>query len=584
MKVKMYIDPDGYIYQADEDGQSIQFRDSVMNLSWMCSHLLTDKVRKEARPAQEVLDEEAALQGWQPWEKPEAQAVEAKSNAVKLAEDVLSAVKHFKGKLTAEGCRQALGKSYFSHGGLDLGDFQCSPRGVKLIPRGEDFMDLTWSKFIKFCRENGLMEEATTPCNPKPVPSTDAAATSADPAAAPPAATSTTLESEEDAEASTLRPSSPDGQTPLSAPASPADAGAAAQSLSAAVPASLEVQPSASSAFDYTGLDRPTVDALHWAEREICEARRDYVAKLAQAVYIAHDALCGGVVQNSDNSKHGHRGDDAFVSWCASVGMKRSTAYNLLQVAGLLNGATPEEQAVLEAASPSLLYAAAKPSAPAQLVQRVKDGDITTHKQYQELLAQLKAKEQELADEKAAHQAESRACSELLADEQQRRQAANEARIAAEKTAQEAKESCRTARKALDAARDQLRTQTARVKELEDRPIEVRGADSDDIARWRSEGAKPVQDKLDQAQAEAAALRERVRELEASQTDSESTEVSVSRQIAGTVESILRAQFEALDALPYEVFEAAVEPFEALRDKLSEALEFGTWPSGKENT
>ena len=584
MKVKMYIDPDGDIYRADEDGQSIQFRDSVMNLSWMCSHLLTDKVRKEARPAQEVLDEEAALQGWQPWEKPEAQAVEAKSNAVKLAEDVLSAVKHFKGELTAEGCRQALGKSYFSHGGLDLGDFQCSPRGVKLIPKGEDFMDLTWSKFIKFCRENGLMEEATTPCNPKPVPGTDAAATAADPAVTPTAETSTTLVSEEDAEASTPKPSSPDIQAPLSAPASPADAGAVAQSLSAAVPASLEAQPSASSAFDYTGLDRPTVDALHWAEREICEARRDYVAKLAQAVYIAHDALCGGGCDKLSQAHNNQHSEKTFGAWCTHVGISRKTGERLLQVAGLLNGATPEEQAVLEAANPSLLYAAAKPSAPAQLVQGVKDGDITTHKQYQELLAQLKAKEQELADEKAAHQAESRACSELLADEQQRRQAANEARIAAEKTAQEAKESCRTARKALDAARDQLRTQTARVKELEDRPIEVRGADPDDIARWRSEGAKPVQDKLDQAQAEADALRERVRELEASQTEGESAEVSVSRQIAGTVENILRAQFEALDALPYEVFEAAVEPFETLRDKLGEALEFGTWPGGKENT
>ena len=445
-------------------------------------------------------------------------------------------------------------------------------------------MDLTWSKFIKFCRENGLMEEATTPCNPKPAPSKDAAATAADPAVTPTAETSTTLESEEDAEASTLRPSSPDGQTPLSAPASPADAGAAAQSLSAAVPASLEVQPSASSAFDYTGLDRPTVDALHWAEREICEARRDYVAKLAQAVYIAHDALCGGAGSQCGRAHNNQHSDDTFRLWCESVGLGKTTAYKLLQVAGLLNGATPEEQAVLETASPSLLYAGAKPSAPAQLVQGVKDGDITTHKQYQELLAQLKAKEQELADEKAAHQAESRACSELLADEQQRRQAANEARIAAEKTAQEAKESCRTARKALDAARDQLRTQTARVKELEARPIEVRGADYDDIARWRSEGAKPVQDKLDKAQAEAAALRERVRELEASQTEGESAEVSVSRQIADTVESILRAQFEALDALPYEVFEAAVEPFETLRDKLSEALEFGTWPSGKEST
>ena len=500
-------------------------------------------------------------------------------NAVKLAEDVLSAVKHFKGELTAEGCRQALGKSYFSRGGLDLGDFQCSPRGVKLIPKGEDFMDLTWSKFIKFCRENGLMEEATTPCNPKPAPNTDAAATAADPAATPTAATSTTLESAEDAAASTPGSWTEPTQPSPSGPCSPADCGTA-------VP--LACAPSASATpaagFDYGGLDQPTVDTLHLAEKMIADARRDYIAKLAQAVYIAHDALCGGVVANCDNSKHGHRGEDAFRNWCASVGLGKDTAYRLLQVAGLLNGATPEEQAVLEAASPSLLYAAAKPSAPAQLVQGVKDGDITTHKQYQELLAQLKAKEQELADEKAAHEAESRACSELLADEQQRRQAANEARIAAEKTAQEAKESCRTARKALDAARDQLRTQTARVKELEDRPIEVRGADPDDIARWRSEGAKPVQDKLDQAQAEAAALRERVRELEASQTEGESAEVSVSRQIADTMESILRAQFETLDALPYEVFEAAVEPFETLRDKLSEALEFGTWPSGKEST
>ena len=506
----------------------------------------------------------------------------ATNNTIKLADTLISYIKtQLCGELTADNCRLVVGKSYPFQGDPELGDFQCSPRGVKLIPKGEDFMDLTWSKFIKFCRENGLMEEATTPCNPKPVPSTDAAATAADPAAAPPAATSTTWESGADAAASTLKPSSPDIQAPLSAPASPADAGAVAQSLSAAVPASLEAQPSASSAFDYSGLDRPTVDALHWAERKICEARRDYVARLAQAVYIAHDALCGGVVANCDNSKHGHRGEDAFRNWCASVGLGKDTAYRLLQVAGLLNGATPEEQAVLEAASPSLLYAAAKPSAPAQLVQGVKDGDITTHKQYQELLAQLKAKEQELADEKAAHQAESRACSELLADEQQRRQAANEARIAAEKTAQEAKESCRAAQKSLAEVRDELRTKNQRIKELEARPIEVRGADPDDIARWRAEGAKQAQAQLDKAQAEAAALRERVQELEAGK-DAAADELAISKQIVSTVEGILRARFQVLDSLDYDTFEAAVEPFEALRDQLNEALEVGRWP-GKEN-
>ena len=498
-----------------------------------------------------------------------AQAVEAKSNAVKLAEDVLSAVKHFKGELTAEGCRQALGKSYFSRGGLDLGDFQCSPRGVKLIPKGEDFMDLTWSKFIKFCRENGLMEEATTPCNPKPVPSTDAAATAADPAAAPPAATSTTWESGADAAASTPGSWTEPTQPSPSGHCSPADSDTAAPL--ACAPSAPAIQ---AAGFDYSGLDQTTADTLHLAEKIIRTARQKYIVDLAGAVDMAHREL----VRNPDG--HNQHTEETFISWCRSVSISKTTAYQLLQVQTLISGATPEEQAVLEAASPSLLYAAAKPSAPVQLVQGVKDGDITTHKQYQELLAQLKAKEQELAD--VQHEAE------LDRKEQQdANAAAHRYKSEADRRAQDQQRlegRVKALTEALNASKQEACTSAARVKELEARPIEVRGADPDDIARWRAEGAKPVQDKLDQAQAEADALRERVRELEASQTGSESAEVSVSRQIADTVESILRAQFEALDALPYEVFEAAVEPFEALRDKLSEALEFGTWPSGKEST
>lgn len=498
------------------------------------------------------------------------------TNAVHLAEDVLSAVKHFKGELTAEGCRQALGKSYNSHSGLESGGYQCSPRGVKLISKDEDFMDLTWSKFIKFCRENGLIKEESASCNPKPARNAAAAVTAAATAATPTAETSTILESAEDAAASIHKLSSESTQASPSAPCSPVDCGTAAP-LACADSASA----TATAGFDYSGLDLPTVDTLHLAERMIADARRDYVTKLAQAVYIAHDALCGGVVHNVDNSKHGNRGDETFRLWCESVGMGKTTAYKLLQVAGLLNGATPEEQAVLEAASPSLLYAAAKPSAPAQLVQGVKDGDITTHKQYQELLAQLKAKEEELAAEQASRKSENAAFSELLADEQQRRQAANEARIAAEKTAQEAKESCRAAQNSLAEARDELRTKTARVKELEARPIEVKGADPDDIARWRAEGAKQAQAQLDKAQAEAAALRERVQELEAGK-DAAADELAISKQIVSTVEGILRARFQVLDSLDYDTFEAAVEPFEALWDQLNEALEVGRWP-GKEN-
>ena len=137
--------------------------------------------------------------------------------------------------------------------------------------------------------------------------------------------------------------------------------------------------------FDYSGLDAGTVDTLHWAEKEIQESRRKYIADVAQAVAVVHDELCGTVVQNSDNGQFTQK-EEAFRRWCESVGISKSTAYNLLQVNALLSGSTPEEQDTLAAASPSLLYAAAKPSAPADLVQAVKDGDITTHKQYQELL------------------------------------------------------------------------------------------------------------------------------------------------------------------------------------------------------
>lgn len=232
-------------------------------------------------------------------------------------------------------------------------------------------------------------------------------------------------------------PTIPTNASSSSAPASPAGAGAATQSLSAAAPASLAADPAPK--FDYSGMDIATVDALHWAEREIGEARRDYIARLAQAVYIAHDALCSTGVRNSDSGKY-ESSEDTFISWCKSVGLSKTTAYQLLQVNALLTSSTPEEQMTLEAASPSLLYAAAKPSAPAELVQAVKDGDITTHKQYQEAMAQLKAEreareqiEQQLADTQREHQAERESTSALLRDEQQRRQQAEQGRIAAEK-------------------------------------------------------------------------------------------------------------------------------------------------------
>lgn len=195
-------------------------------------------------------------------------------------------------------------------------------------------------------------------------PNADAAVTTAAPAATLAEETSTTQ-----ADANSCPPG----------PCSPADASGAMSNLSDAAAAC------SAPAFDYSGLDEQTVNDLHLAERECAAGRRLAEAglrRMADGVAIAHEAL----VPNWDNSKHGNRGEDTFRRWCESIGVSKSAAYRLLQVTALFDNSSPEQQKILDSLSPSLLYAAAKPTAPADLVQAVKSGDITTHKQYQDLL------------------------------------------------------------------------------------------------------------------------------------------------------------------------------------------------------
>ena len=148
-------------------------------------------------------------------------------------------------------------------------------------------------------------------------------------------------------------------------------------------------------AFDYTGLDGQTVEDLHLAEEEYLHGKKlaaRGLVNMGEGIAIAHDAL----VANCDRHKNQHR-EDTFRAWCLSMGITKDTAYRLLQVSALMDGSSPAQQKVLKELSPSLLYAVAKPSAPEGLVEQVKNGDITTHKEYQELLAQLKAEKERSA-------------------------------------------------------------------------------------------------------------------------------------------------------------------------------------------
>lgn len=300
------------------------------------------------------------------------------------------------------------------------------------------------------------LEEEIEKCKNQSARNGDVAATTAGSAAPEPAETSTT----------------PTDANTLLAPGCPADAGSATQGLSAAGPASLEAEPEATP-FDYSGLDAQTVATLHSAENIIRSARKEYVIKVADAVGMAHDEL----VRNSDNSKYGKRGEDTFINWCNFVGISRSTAYQLLQVSDLLESSTPNEQKILKQASPSLLYAAARPSAEPEAVAALKGGDITTHKQYKELEAQLKAERE--AREKAAAEAE-----RFREDSEQARVAAHEYHMRAEE-----------AEAGRAALLDQQGEYIARIHELEKRPaadIAVQEPDPAEVERRAGEKAREM--------------------------------------------------------------------------------------------
>lgn len=304
----------------------------------------------------------------------------------------------------------------------------------------------------------------------------------------------------------------------------PADASGAqlpqplAQSAPRQTEHATDTAPTAPSApvFDYSGLDAQTVADLHLAEQEYAGGKKMAemgLRRMADAVAIAHDALCGSC-DNLSQLKHGNRGQESFGVWCESMGLNRKAAERLLQVSKLMDNSTPREQKVLEELSPSLLYAAAKPSAPEELVQAVKDGDITTHKQYQEAMAQLKAErearekaEQEVAlaserEEKARaaahhyHEQYEDAIDQRnrLLDEQgayiSRTTEAEERAKAAEAAAREAEKQRDGARDALQAAKlrgdqwqEKAEARQARIQELESRPIQTTAMDSDEVDR-----------------------------------------------------------------------------------------------------
>lgn len=100
-----------------------------------------------------------------------------------------------------------------------------------------------------------------------------------------------------------------------------------------------------------------------------------------------------------------------WAQWCQSVGLSIRSATRMVEVGSNVMGSAKLAELVQDGQiGKSLLQAICAPSAEPEAVDQVLSGDITTHKEYQELLAQLKAeKERGAAAEAREEEAKQRA-------------------------------------------------------------------------------------------------------------------------------------------------------------------------------
>ena len=197
--------------------------------------------------------------------------------------------------------------------------------------------------------------------------------------------------------------------------------------------------------FDYSSLDTDTAAKLEELANTAVTIKRNYIIDMANLVYSAHELLV---------SHYGGK----FGEWCECIGIGRSTAQNMVKVVQLLHNSTDEECRNLEQLAESnvkLLYEIARPSAPAELVEQVKSGDITTHKDYIEMKNKLKETEEKLEEADRTAGFWKKAQSDTHKENQQLR---------ADRV---------TAMSRADNAERELEKAQSRIKDLESRPVEV---------------------------------------------------------------------------------------------------------------
>lgn len=187
-----------------------------------------------------------------------------------------------------------------------------------------------------------------------------------------------------------------------------------AQNETAAI--DIKVDEQISETFNYAVLSTELGDYLKRKEEQLKNEYMNFTANCGRIFAEAQEKL----------AKHGFgENNGVFEKWITSMGFAKRTVYRMIQIYEYRSCqiGTNEGQAVFDALPKTLQADISAPSAPPELVDKVMNGDITTHKEYIALKKELEAAEEQnavLSAEKEQFHRASKANLEKLNEERER--------------------------------------------------------------------------------------------------------------------------------------------------------------------
>lgn len=223
--------------------------------------------------------------------------------------------------------------------------------------------------------------------------------------------------------------------------------------------------------------------------------------------YMNFTANCGRIFAEAQEklAKHGFgENNGMFEKWINSMGFAKRSVYRMIQIYEFRSCqiGTNEGQVLFDALPKTLQADISAPSAPPELVEQVMNGDITTHKDYIAMKKELEAAEEHnavLTAEKEQFHKASKANLEKLNEERERNAELEKQLSEVKESLNISEDDVRKAEERAEYAENKVTEISVkkhelerRLKEIENRPIDVAAPDDEEIERIAAERSREL--------------------------------------------------------------------------------------------